>query len=115
MKGASLRPFLVQKRLGVTDRHCYPMIGPHVHMGPIKIEVSELVTSFQKKTLSLSNFDFFPWFEMRVSTSIFVYSYRCIYDSRLGTELKYNFQVLTLEWRRVQLLVSVKVQFLWLY
>ena len=20
----------------VSDRHCYPMIGPHVHMGPIK-------------------------------------------------------------------------------
>ena len=23
---------------GVTDRHCNPMIGPHVHMGPIKKE-----------------------------------------------------------------------------
>ena len=25
-----------QKALGRTERHCYPMIGPHVHMGPIK-------------------------------------------------------------------------------
>ena len=26
-----------QKALGVTDRQGDPMIGPHVHMGPIKI------------------------------------------------------------------------------